>query len=171
MSRVAEYEARINDTRTGRCRFKPHGVMAVIGPFNFPAHLPNGHFVPALLMGDTVVVKPSDKTPAVGQLMAELMHEAGAPAGVFNVIQGAADVASTLVNHDDIDGVLFTGSWPVGRRIMEANLDRPGRMLALETRAIANMGAYPDPKSLERWYARDADGIYATTLLHIVDIQ
>ncbi len=132
MGRVAEYEVPINDSRVGRCRFKPHGVLAVIGPFNFPAHLPNGHFVPALLMGDTVVVKPSDKTPAVGQLLAELMHEAGVPKGVFNVIQGEADVASALVSHDDIDGVLFTGSWPVGRRIMEANLDRPGRMLALE---------------------------------------
>ena len=132
MGRVANYDVPINERRSGSCRFKPHGVMAVIGPFNFPAHLPNGHFVPALLMGDTVIVKPSDKTPAVGQLMAELMHEAGAPAGVFNVIQGAADVASTLVNHEDIDGVLFTGSWPVGRRITEANLDRPGRILALE---------------------------------------
>lgn len=132
LGRVKDYEVSVSTTRRGHCRFKPHGVMAVIGPFNFPAHLPNGHFVPALLMGNTVVLKPSDKTPAVGQLLAELMHEAGAPPGVFNVIQGGAEIASRLVNHDDIDGILFTGSWPVGRKILEANLDHPGRMIALE---------------------------------------
>jgi len=132
MNRVREYEVAASPTRAGHCRYKPHGVMAVIGPFNFPAHLPNGHFVPALLMGNTIVFKPSDKTPGVGQLLAELMHEAAMPPGVFNLVQGAADVASRLVSHDDIDGILFTGSWPVGRRILEANLDRPGRIIALE---------------------------------------
>ncbi|MGI9013600.1 MAG: succinylglutamate-semialdehyde dehydrogenase [Phycisphaerales bacterium] len=132
MARVQEYTVSVSDSRAGNCRYKPHGVMAVIGPYNFPAHLPNGHFVPALLMGNTVIFKPSEKTPAVGQLLAELMHEAEVPHGVFNMIQGAADVAPTLVAHDDIDGILFTGSWPVGRKILEANLDRPGRMIALE---------------------------------------
>src|SRR5882724_13095538 len=109
--------------------------MAVIGPFNFPAHLPNGHIIPALAMGNTIVFKPSDKAPAVGQLLGELLQEAldaeGAPPGTVNVVQGGADVAKSLVNHDDIDGILFTGSWPVGRAIMQANLDRPGRILAL----------------------------------------
>jgi succinylglutamic semialdehyde dehydrogenase len=132
MNRVREYEVAASPTRAGLCRYKPHGVMAVIGPFNFPAHLPNGHFVPALLMGNTIVFKPSDKTPGVGQLLAELMHEAAIPPGVFNLVQGAADIASALVSHADIDGILFTGSWPVGRRILEANLDRPGRIIALE---------------------------------------
>jgi succinylglutamic semialdehyde dehydrogenase len=132
LSRVRGYELLLQETRRGYCRFKPHGVMAVIGPFNFPAHLPNGHFIPALLLGNTVVLKPSEKTPAVGQLLAELMHEAGVPPGVFNVIQGAGDIAASLVGHDDIDGILFTGSWPVGRRILETNLDRPGRVVALE---------------------------------------
>jgi len=132
MARVREYEVPVNETRSGHCRYKPHGVMTVIGPFNFPAHLPNGHFVPAMLMGNTVVFKPSEKTPAVGQLIAELMDEAGVPRGVFNVVQGGADVASKLVGHNDIDGVLFTGSWRVGRKILETNLDRPGRMIALE---------------------------------------
>jgi succinylglutamic semialdehyde dehydrogenase len=110
--------------------------MAVVGPFNFPLHLPNGHIGPALLAGNTIVFKPSDKTPATGQLLAGLYHEAlqsvNAPAGTFNLVQGAADVASRLVGHEEIDGVLFTGSWPVGRRILEANLDRPGRIIALE---------------------------------------
>ncbi|MFO0829565.1 MAG: aldehyde dehydrogenase family protein [Phycisphaerales bacterium] len=132
MSRVRGYDVAVSATRVGRCRFKPHGVMAVVGPFNFPAHLPNGHFVPALLMGNTVVFKPSDKTPGVAQLLAECMLEAGLPNGVFNVVQGAGPTAQRLVAHDGIDGILFTGSWPVGRAILAANLDRPGRIVALE---------------------------------------
>ncbi|MEE8155947.1 MAG: aldehyde dehydrogenase family protein [Phycisphaerales bacterium] len=132
LGRVREYEVGVTESRAGLCRFKPHGVMAVIGPFNFPAHLPNGHFVPALLLGNTIVFKPSEKTPAVGQLLAELMHEAELPSGVFNVVQGGADVASRLVEGDGIDGILFTGSWSVGHKILQANLDRPGRIIALE---------------------------------------
>ncbi|GAB4545632.1 MAG: succinylglutamate-semialdehyde dehydrogenase [Phycisphaerales bacterium] len=135
-SRVTGFDLEVSETRTGRCTFRPHGVMAVIGPFNFPAHLPNGHIVPALLTGNTVVFKPSDKTPAVGQLLAELFDEAlasvGAPKGVINLVQGGADVAQALTTHEHIDGILFTGSWPVGRRILEANLDHPGRIVALE---------------------------------------
>ncbi len=136
MRRVTGYDTALSPTRRGRAWFRPHGVMAVLGPFNFPAHLPNGHIVPALALGNTIVFKPSDKTPACGQLLAEFYHEAleaeGAPPGVFNLVQGTAPIASVLASHQDIDGVLFTGSWPVGRRILEANLDRPGRILALE---------------------------------------
>ena len=136
LSRVTGFQTPLTDSRDGRCWFRGHGVMAVLGPFNFPAHLPNGHIAPALLMGNTIVLKPSDKTPAVGQLLAELYQQAcreeGAPPGVVNLVQGAAEVAKTLVGHRDIDGVLFTGSWPVGRAITAANLDRPGRILALE---------------------------------------
>ncbi len=135
-ARVTGFDLELSKTRKGICRFRPHGVMAVVGPFNFPAHLPNGHIVPALLTGNTIVFKPSDKTPGVGQALAELFLEAlekcGAPAGVFNLVQGRADVASALVTHRGVDGVLFTGSWPVGRRILEANLDQPGKIIALE---------------------------------------
>jgi len=131
-SRITDFDVPVSATRKGINRFKPHGVMAVIGPFNFPAHLPNGHFIPALAAGNTIVFKPSDKTPAVGQVIAELWEEVGLPPGVFNLVQGAADVAASLVSHDDLDSILFTGSWPVGRRILEANLDRPGRIIALE---------------------------------------
>ena len=136
LARVAGFEVAISDSRVGRASFRPHGVMAVIGPFNFPAHLPNGHIVPALAMGNTVVLKPSDKAPAVGQLLAELLDEAlssvGAPDGVVNLVQGGGDIASALTSHADLDGILFTGSWSVGRRILEANLDHPGRIVALE---------------------------------------
>jgi succinylglutamic semialdehyde dehydrogenase len=140
MRRVMGYELDLAATRKGRAWFRPHGVMAVVGPFNFPAHLPNGHIIPALAMGNTVVLKPSDKTPGVGQLLGELYQEAllaeglTGPefAGVVNVVQGGVDVAEKLVGHADLDGILFTGSWPVGRAIMQANLDHPGRILALE---------------------------------------
>jgi len=136
LRRVRGYELPLGETKRGVCRFRPHGVMAVIGPFNFPAHLPNGHIVPALALGNTVVLKPSDKTPAVGQMLGELFQDAlasaGAPAGVVNVVQGAAEPAARLTTHEGVDGILFTGSWPVGRRILEANLDRPGRIVALE---------------------------------------
>lgn len=136
LRRVTGMETPLAATRIGRSWFRPHGVMAVVGPFNFPAHLPNGHIVPALAMGNTIVLKPSDKTPGVGQMLGELFNEAlaaeGAPAGVVNVVQGAAATAQKLVSHDGVDGVLFTGSWPVGRAIMQANLDHPGRILALE---------------------------------------
>ncbi len=131
-ARIAGYQIPASATRSNNCSYRPYGVIAVIGPFNFPAHLPNGHWVPALYAGNTVIFKPSEKTPAVGALLTDLMNEAGMPAGVFNTVQGRGDVAAALVAHADVDGVLFTGSWPVGRRIMEANLDRPGRMVALE---------------------------------------
>ena len=136
LARVTNYSINLSDTRVGRCTFRPHGVMAIIAPFNFPAYLPNGQYVPAMLMGNTIVLKPSDKTPGIGQLLAELMHEAleaeRAPHGVFNLVQGAGGISSSLTGHDGIDGILFTGSWAVGRRILEANLDRPGRIIALE---------------------------------------
>ena len=135
-SRVSGFDVGVTDTRVGRCSFRPHGVMAVVGPFNFPCHLPNGHIIPALLMGNTVVFKPSDKTPATGQALAEMYIEAlelvGAPAGVVNLVQGGAEVSRTLVGHEGVDGVLFTGSWGVGRKILESNLDTPGRIVALE---------------------------------------
>lgn len=131
-SRVAGFDFTVTATRQGVCAFRPHGVMAVLGPFNFPAHLPNGHFVPALLAGNTVVFKPSERAPAVGQLLAELADAASFPLGVFNVVAGGPQVAARLSDHPDIDGILFTGSWITGRRILAANIDRPGRMIALE---------------------------------------
>lgn len=135
-ARIAGFDVKVSDSRVGRCRFRPHGAMGVLGPFNFPFHLPNGHIAPALLAGNTVVFKPSDKAPACGQYLAWLyqqaLDEAGAPPGVMNLVHGQGEIAAGLAGHPGIDGLLFTGSWPVGRRILEANLDRPGRIIALE---------------------------------------
>jgi succinylglutamic semialdehyde dehydrogenase len=162
IGRVAGYEVAVSASRAGYCRFKPHGVMAVIAPFNFPAHLANGHFVPALLMGNTIVLKPSEKTPGVGQMLAEMMDETGMPPGVFNLVQGAGDIAAALVAHDDIDGVLFTGSWPVGRKILEANLDRPGRIIALEMGGN-NPSVVMDDAHLKQAVIENVRAAFATT--------
>ena len=106
--------------------------MAVLGPFNFPAHLPNGHIVPALLMGNTIVFKPSEQTPAVGQFYAELVEKAQFPPGVFNMIQGDAETGRKIVAHENIDGILFTGSYEVGLKIKQETLNHYWKILALE---------------------------------------
>lgn len=116
----------------GVIRFKPKGVMAVIGPFNFPAHLPNGHIIPALATGNTVVFKPSDKTPFTGQLMADCYKEAGFPEGVFNLVQGRVETGRRLVSHKSIHGVLFTGSYDVGLKIKQDTITHYWKTLALE---------------------------------------
>lgn len=113
-------------------RHRPHGVMVVLGPFNFPLHLAHGHIVPALLAGNTVVFKPSEVTPGCGALYARIVDGVGFPPGVVNVVQGAGTVGARLATHPDVDGVLFTGSYAVGTEILRSNASRPGRMLALE---------------------------------------
>jgi succinylglutamic semialdehyde dehydrogenase len=117
---------------SGIIRHKPRGVMAVVGPFNFPAHLPNGHIIPALITGNTVVFKPSDKTAGVGQWMAEAFAAAEFPAGVFNMVQGMSEVGKRLVAHDSVDGILFTGSYEVGLKIKQETLTHFWKILALE---------------------------------------
>jgi succinylglutamic semialdehyde dehydrogenase len=113
-------------------RHKPHGVLGVLGPYNFPAHLPNGHIVPALLAGNSVVFKPSEKSPAVGEMLVRLYHEAGVPEGVVRLLLGGPDEGKSLVAHGDIDGVLFTGSARTGIAINRALASRPDRIVALE---------------------------------------
>lgn len=112
-------------------RHRPHGVLAVLGPYNFPGHLPNGHIVPALLAGNCVVFKPSEETPAVGERMGELWQRAGLPDGVLELVQGGRDTGAALVECD-IDGLLFTGSATAGRHFRRAFADRPSVILALE---------------------------------------
>jgi RHH-type proline utilization regulon transcriptional repressor/proline dehydrogenase/delta 1-pyrroline-5-carboxylate dehydrogenase len=113
-------------------RHRPHGVVAVIGPFNFPLHLCHAHVVPALMLGNTVVMKPSELTPLAGQRYAECAREAGLPAGVFNLVQGGGAMGSALLAEKAVRALCFTGSWPTGRRILEALLDRPEVLVALE---------------------------------------
>src|SRR5436305_2452526 len=113
------------------CRFRPHGVLAVLGPFNFPVHLPNGHILPALACGNTVVFKPSEIAPHAAEVYARCMEDAQLPRGVFNLVQGGGAVGAALGAHPAVDGVLFTGSWSVGQAIERANQGQT-KLLALE---------------------------------------
>ena len=113
-------------------RHRPHGVLAVFGPYNFPGHLPNGHIVPALLAGNTVVFKPSELTPRFAQLMVELWCDAGLPSGVINLVQGAVDTAKALAEQPGIDGALFTGSSQTGHSLHRQFAGQPEKILALE---------------------------------------
>jgi succinylglutamic semialdehyde dehydrogenase len=142
MAGKVDISIRAYDERTGErtaetgfghatLRHRPHGVAAVLGPFNFPGHLPNGHIVPALLAGDTVVFKPSEETPLIGQLMAEAFAEADLPDGVVNVVQGGRDTGAALLD-SGIDALMFTGSGAAGAHFRRKFADDPHVILALE---------------------------------------
>lgn len=113
-------------------RHKPHGVLAVLGPYNFPAHLPNGHIVPALLAGNAVVFKPSEKTPATGAMLVECFHAAGVPEACLRLLVGGPEEGRALATHSDIDGLLFTGSANTGIALNRLFATRPDKILALE---------------------------------------
>ena len=117
---------------TAALRHKPHGVMAVLGPYNFPAHLPNGHIVPALIAGNAIVFKPSEKTPAVGAKLVTYFAKAGIPADLVQCLIGGPDEGNALVAHGGVDGVLFTGSAQVGIAINRKLATDPGKIVALE---------------------------------------
>lgn len=113
-------------------RHKPHGVLAVLGPYNFPAHLPNGHIVPALIAGNAVVFKPSEKTPATGEFLVRCFHEAGIPEGVVRLLIGGPDEGRALASEPGIDGLLFTGSARAGTALHKQFAEMPQKILALE---------------------------------------
>ena len=113
-------------------RHKPHGVLAVLGPYNFPAHLPNGHIVPALIAGNAVVFKPSEKTPATGEMLVSCFHEAGVPEGVLRLLIGGPEQGKALASEAGIDGLLFTGSARAGMSLHRQFAETPNKILALE---------------------------------------
>lgn len=113
-------------------RHKPHGVVAVFGPYNFPGHLPNGHIIPALLAGNVVVFKPSELTPYVAEETVKLWQKAGLPAGVLNLVQGFVTTGKALTSHTEMDGLFFTGSSTTGKLLHEQFGGRPDKILALE---------------------------------------
>ncbi len=121
----------VNTVRT-RLTHRPHGVMGVIGPYNFPAHLANGHIVPAVLAGNTVVFKPSSWTPYSGQLLTQFWHAAGIPDGVINLMQGGGNIGRAMVAHPLLKGLLFTGGVPTGQAISRSLADRVDVVQALE---------------------------------------
>jgi succinylglutamic semialdehyde dehydrogenase len=113
-------------------RHKPHGVLAVLGPYNFPAHLPNGHIVPALIAGNAVVFKPSEKTPGTGAFLVDCLHKAGIPEGVVRLLIGGPEQGRALASQRGIDGLLFTGSVRGGLSLHRQFADMPNKILALE---------------------------------------
>jgi len=122
--RVADGEAIL--------RHRPHGVFAVFGPYNFPAHLPNGHIVPALIAGNAIVFKPSEYAPRTAVKTLELWIEAGLPEGVLNLVNGGGDTGAALAQNAELDGILFTGSYRTGALLHRQFAGHPGKMLALE---------------------------------------
>lgn len=130
-ARTGQHQREANGSQVV-LRHRPHGVMAVFGPYNFPAHLPNGHIVPALLAGNTVVFKPSELTPKSAEVVMQLWQQAGLPDGVINLVQGGKDVGVALAQAQGIDGVLFTGSADTGHLLHRQFAGQPEKMLALE---------------------------------------
>jgi succinylglutamic semialdehyde dehydrogenase len=134
-TRAAEIR-RSTPSSTSITRFSPVGVVGVIGPFNFPIHMPNGHIMPALLAGNTVIFKPSPLAPLCASLYAAGLAAAGLPPGVLNLLQGDAIVGRSLIR-GQIDAVCFTGSRSVGLSIHRDLAGRPEVELALEMGGIS----------------------------------
>ncbi len=106
-----------SDRHHNRSVLKPFGVWGVIAPFNFPVALSGGPTSAALIAGNTVVLKPAEDTPYGPTLLTQCFHEAGIPAGVLNVVTGDEVAGKALVDHPDIAGFTFTGSYQVGMEI------------------------------------------------------
>ncbi|RJF90848.1 aldehyde dehydrogenase family protein [Sphingomonas cavernae] len=104
------------------------GVYGLITPWNFPIAIPAWKSAPALAFGNTVVLKPANPTPAIAHALATIIHESGAPAGVFNMVLGTGGVGSAIVDHPDIDGVSFTGSQGVGAKVGMGAIARQARV-------------------------------------------
>ena len=113
-----------NDGSKSVTRFKPHGVVGVVGPYNFPAHMPNGHIMAALLAGNTVVLKPSEKVPLVSEKIMEFWNEVCLPNGVINMVQGNKATSESLCLNKDVKAIFFTGSKKAGQSIEELCLHK-----------------------------------------------
>ncbi|EGT3573642.1 succinylglutamate-semialdehyde dehydrogenase [Citrobacter amalonaticus] len=130
-ARTGEQQSEMPDG-AATLRHRPHGVLAVFGPYNFPGHLPNGHIVPALLAGNTLLFKPSELTPWTGEAVIRLWEQAGLPHGVLNLLQGGRETGQALSALDALDGLLFTGSANTGYQLHRQLAGQPEKILALE---------------------------------------
>ncbi|HJU71931.1 MAG TPA: succinylglutamate-semialdehyde dehydrogenase [Paucimonas sp.] len=130
-ARTGESHATIADG-AAILRHRPHGVLGVFGPYNFPGHLPNGHIVPALIAGNTIVFKPSEHAPRTAIRTIELWMQAGLPDGVLNLVNGTRDTGAALAQHAALDGILFTGSYQAGATLHRQFAGQPGKLMALE---------------------------------------
>ena len=121
-----------SDSVTRTIRYAPLGVTLVLGPFNFPLHLPGGQIIPALLAGNSVVFKPSDQATAVGIFIAEAWKQAGLPEDVLQVIVGGVKPAVAAIDAPETSAVFLTGGRSAGRAIHRQLSGRPEVLLALE---------------------------------------
>jgi aldehyde dehydrogenase (NAD+) len=137
------------------------GVFGLITPWNFPIAIPAWKSAPALAFGNTVVLKPATPTPAIAHAFAQILLEAGAPPGVFNLVIGEGDVGRAIVNHPDIDGISFTGSQTVGATVAEGAAKRQARV-QLEMGG-KNPLVVLDDADLERAVACAIDGAFYAT--------
>ena len=132
-ARISKAESfSIKEGLKGVLRYKPRGLLAIIGPFNFPGYIPNNQILTAILVGNSVLFKPSELTPFVGQFLAELWHEAALPKGVFNLVHGDGRTGKLLAVHEKINGIIFTGSYGTGQKIREETVHQVGKLVALE---------------------------------------
>lgn len=135
---IKAYHARTGETHSempdgaATLRHRPHGVLAVFGPYNLPGHLPNGHIVPGLLAGNTIIFKPSELTPRIGEQVMKLWEQAGVPQGVLNMVQGGRETGQALAQQSSLDGLLFTGSANTGYQLHRQFAGQPEKILALE---------------------------------------
>ncbi len=135
---IKAYHVRTGEQRSempdgaASLRHRPHGVLAVFGPYNFHGHLPNGHIVPALLAGNTIIFKPSELTPWSGEAVMRLWQQAGLLPGVLNLVQGGRETGQALSALEDLDGLLFTGSANTGYQLHRQLSGQPEKILALE---------------------------------------
>lgn len=130
--RLVETQQLDLGSAVGEIHYRPHGVLLIIGPFNFPVHLSNGHIIPALLMGNVCILKPSEKAPYSAQLYMEAAEAADLPAGVLQLIQGGGEVASRLQRDPRCHGVIATCSYEVGAKIQKDLAANPEKIVALE---------------------------------------
>lgn len=116
----------------GALAYRSIGPALIIGPFNFPCHLANTQILSALITGNSIIFKPSEKTAYSAQILIDCFHEAGFPKGVINLIQGDGEVARRLLSYKEIKGVYFTGSKEVGLSVLKSTYMDLTKLVALE---------------------------------------
>ena len=125
---IAEVMPKID----GHIFFKPIGICLIIGPFNFLCHLANTQILSALIAGNSIIFKPSEKTAYSAQLMTDCFHEAGFPKGIVNLVQGDAETAGRLLKEKNVKGIFFTGSKEIGTSIIKNTYHDLSKLVSLE---------------------------------------
>ena len=131
---------------TSALRHKPHGVLVVLGPASSPIIAPGAHIIPALIAGNAVIFKPSEKVPACGQLVVQCFQRAGVPANVIQFCPGGPATGQDLATREDVDGVLFTGSTHAGIALNRKLAATPGKLVVLEMGGNNPIVAWDTPK-------------------------